>query len=222
MIITAHQPAYIPWLGYFDKIRSSDVYIYMDTVQFEKNSFTNRNRIKTANGPIWLTIPVISKGHLDSDILNLQINDKVKWQKKHFLSIQYAYKNAPYYQEYINKIARFYEEPVNSFADYCFEYTKFWLNELHIDTEIVRLKDIKVSGSKSDLVLSMCQAMNADVFISGAMGKDYMENEKFEENGIKVVYQDYQIKAYPQMWGEFIPCMGIIDFVMNTKDYSLI
>ncbi len=222
MILTGHQPAYLPWLGYFEKIMRSDVYIYMDTVQFEKGSFTTRNKIKTANGPTWLTVPVRIKGHMESRILDLKINDTIKWQKKHFRTIQYAYKNAPYYDEFINKIAPFYEKEYSFFADYCFDYTKFWLSVLNIDTQIVRMKDIEVSGAKSDLVLSMCKAMNADTFISGAMGKEYMDEEKFAANGIKIIYQDYKPQEYPQLWGRFLPCMGIIDFVMNTKDYTLI
>ena len=222
MILTAHQPAYLPWLGYFEKIMRSDVYIYMDTVQFERGSFTTRNKIKTANGPTWLTVPVITKGHMESNLLELVINDKVKWQKKHFLSIQYAYKNAPYYKEFIEKIAPFYEVEYKMFADFCYEYTLFWVKELGIDTKIMRLKSMAVEGKKSDLVLSMCKATGADTFISGAMGKDYMEEEKFAQNNIKIVYQNYHPNQYPQLWGNFAPCMSVLDFVMNTKDYSLI
>lgn len=222
MILTGHQPAYLPWLGYFEKIMRSDMYIYVDTVQFEHRSFINRNKIKTANGAIWLTVPVLAKGHRDSTLLSLEINNTVKWQQKHFSSIQANYRKATYYNEVINKIAPFYEHPYKSFVDFCFEYTVFWFRELDIKTKVVRLKDLDVKGKKSELVLNMCKAVNAETYISGALGKDYMDGALFTSNGIQVIYQDYKPKVYPQLWGEFLPYMSVLDFVMNTKDYSLI
>lgn len=222
MILTGHQPAYLPWLGYFEKIMRSDVYIYVDTVQFEHRSFINRNKIKTANGPIWLTVPVLAKGHRESNLLELEINNSGDWQKKHFRSICFAYKGAPYYKEITEKIAQFYEKKYKMFTEFCFEYTLFWFQLLGIETKILRLKDLNVEGRKSELVLNMCKSINANVYISGALGRDYMDDELFERNGIKVIYQDYHPKKYPQLWGGFLPYMSILDFVMNTKDYSLI
>ncbi len=222
MILTGHQPAYLPWLGYFEKIIRSDKYIYVDTVQFEHRSFINRNKIKTANGPIWLTVPVLAKGHRESNLLDLEINNNEDWQKKHFRSICFAYKGAPYYKEIIEKISPFYEQKYQMFTEFCYEYTLFWFQLLGIKTEILRLKDLGVDGKKSELVLNMCKAVNADTYISGALGKDYMDDDLFERNNVKVVYQDYHPREYPQLWGDFVPYMSVLDFVMNTKDYSLI
>lgn len=222
MILTGHQPAYLPWLGYFEKIMRSDVYIYVDSVQFEHRSFINRNKIKTANGAVWLTIPVLAKGHREGILLDLKINNEVNWQRKHFLSIVNAYKKAPYYNEFIKKLEPFYENKYNSLTDYCYDYLLFWLEELHITTKVLRQSELGIGGHKSELVLNMCKAVGADTYISGALGKDYMENDLFIANDISVIYQDYKPRAYPQMWGGFVPCLSILDFVMNTKDYSLI
>lgn len=222
MILTGHQPAYLPWLGYFEKIMRSDIYIYVDTVQFEHRSFINRNKIKTANGVIWLTVPVLAKGHRDSTLCELKINNENDWQKKHFLSICTAYKHAPYFQEFIEKIEPFYTKHYDSFVEFCFEYLLFWLDELKIKTKVLKLSELNVGGHKSELVLNMCKAVNADTYISGALGRNYMDDALFFNNNIKVIYQNYQSHQYPQLWGEFVPCLSILDFVMNTKEYGLI
>ena len=104
MILSAHQPAYLPWLGYFDKIIKSDVFVFLDTVQFEKNSFINRNKIKTPQGSVWLTVPVKLKGHLDVPLLKIEIDHKINWQKNHLKSIYLNYKKAPHYKEGYFKI----------------------------------------------------------------------------------------------------------------------
>ena len=222
MILTGHQPAYLPWLGYLEKIMRSDLYIYVDTVQFEHRSFINRNKIKTANGSMWLTVPVLSKGHRSANLLDLRINNDSDWQKKHFASICLNYKKAPYYKEYIDKIAPFYEKKYEMFTDFCYEYTLFWFRELNITTKVIRLKDLDVEGKKSELVLDMCQKVQADTYISGALGRDYMDDDLFKRNSIHVIYQDYKPQSYPQLWGTFIPCLSVLDFVMNTKNYNLI
>ena len=223
MIVTAHQPAYLPWLGYIEKIMRSDIYVFLDAVQFEKNSFTNRNKIKTPQGPIWLTVPVISKGHIGSTMMELMIDKRGSWQRKHLNAISLNYKKAPYYEEIIEKIKPFYLNDYETLVDFCFDYTKFWLKELNINTKIVRFSDLKIQSEKSDLVFDICQKLKADTYISGALGKGYLKEERFLTNGIKVIYQDYKPQEYPQLWdSEFLPYMSILDFVMNTKDYSLI
>ena len=222
MILTAHQPAYLPWLGYLEKIKRSDVYIYMDDVQFEHRGFIHRNKIKTANGVVWLTVPVQIKGHRAHTMVDLNIDNERNWQKKHFLSIKNAYKKAPYYKEFIAKIERFYTTSYNSMTDYCYDFLLFWLQELGISTKVIKMSDLDVVGDKSELILNLCKTVGADIYISGALGKNYLDDNLFHENGIEVVYQDYKPQTYPQLWGDFIPCLSVLDFVMNTKDYSLI
>lgn len=223
MIVTAHQPAYLPWLGYLEKIMRSDVYVFLDAVQFEKNSFTNRNKIKTPQGGVWLTVPVITKGHINATIMDLQIDKRSNWQKKHLNAIFLNYKKAPYYEEVMAKIEPFYLNDYDTLVDLCYDYTKFWLKELNINTKIVRFSELDIKSEKSQLVFDICKQLHANTYISGAMGKDYLDDGKFLESGIKVVYQDYKQREYPQLWDkEFLRYMSVLDFVMNTKDYSLI
>src|SRR5690349_7924911 len=106
MLLSAHQPAYLPWLGYFDKIRRCDVFVYLDTVQFEKNSFTNRNKVKTAQGPLWLTVPVRSKGHLSSTLQELELDPAQRWRHKHLKTLREAYAKAPHFEARFERMER--------------------------------------------------------------------------------------------------------------------
>lgn len=222
MIMSAHQPAYLPWLGYFDKIKRSDVFIFLDTVQYEKNSYTNRNKIKTANGPVWLSVPVIKTNHFDKIMSEMMIDKNSKWQKKHLNSIHMAYARTPHFKELFPKLQELYEKDYDTIVDITWEHLMFWLDILKIHTKVVRSSELNVTSKKSDFVYDLCKAVDADYYISGAMGKDYLEVEKFEAAGIEVEFQDYRHPVYPQLYGDFIPNMGIVDFAMNAADYSVI
>lgn len=222
MKMAAHQPAYLPWLGYFDKIKRSDIFIYLDTVQYEKNSFTNRNKIKTANGPVWLSVPVIKTGHFDKIMSEMMIDRNSRWQRKHLNSIQMAYSKAVYFKELFPRLKELYEKDYETIVDVTWEHLMFWLEVLGIETKIIKSSSLDVSGKKSELIFDLCRAVGADYYISGSMGRDYLEIEKFKNAGIGVEFQDYKHPVYTQLYGEFIPDMGIVDFAMNADDYSMI
>ncbi len=221
MIMSAHQPAYLPWLGYFDKIRRSDIFIFLDTVQYEKNSFTNRNKIKSQNGPIWLSIPVIKTDHFDKIMSEMPINNQSHWKRKHLNSIQMSYSKAPRFKELFPKIQDLYSKDHENIVDVTWDHLMFWLDVLNIHTKIIKSSSLDVVSKKSDFVFDLCNVVDADHYISGAMGKDYLEIEKFENAGITVEFQNYKHPVYKQLFGEFIPNMGIVDFAMNADDYNI-
>ena len=222
MILTAHQPAYLPWLGYFDKIARSDIFIFLDTVQFEKNSFINRNKIKTPNGPIWLTIPVLQKGHTDSTLLETKIYNTKRWKVKHLRSIHMNYSKAKFFEINYPKLQKLYSEDYDILSDLCYYQLLSWLKELNIKTEVIRSSKLGIYSKKSDLILDLCRHFNATEYISGILGKNYLEESKFEKNKIKILYQKYKHPVYEQLYGDFVPNMSIVDFWMNTYNYDLI
>jgi hypothetical protein len=222
MIITIHQPAYLPWLGYFDKIIRSDLYIFLDSVQFEKNSYTNRNKIKTPQGPIWLTVPVKSKGHMSSCLYELEIDHTQHWKDKHLKSIYSNYRRAPYFEETYSKLELLYASEHKFLADLCYEHLQFWLGELGISRTLVRSKDLKVGSSNSDLILDLCKQFKASTYISGALGKGYLKEHEFAEFNIEIQYQNYYHPVYPQLWSEFEPYMSILDFWMNSRETHIV
>jgi hypothetical protein len=222
MILSAHQPAYLPWLGYFDKLLRSDVFVFLDNVQYEKNSFINRNKIKTPQGAIWLTVPVKTKGHTSATLKDTEIDDSQNWKQKHLKSIWLNYRHAPRFDACYAKLEALYAAEDDLLADLCFRHLEFWLREIGVEKKIVRASGLPVQSKKSDMVLELCRHFKADYYISGALGRGYLEEEKFDRAGIRVEYQDYRHPTYPQLVGAFLPFMSILDFWMNTDRFSLI
>lgn len=215
MILAAHQPAYLPWLGYFDKIARADVFVYMDNVQFEKNSFINRNRIKTPQGAQWLTIPVKTRGHLAGSLRDTEIDETRAWRAKHLQSISMNYRRAAHFERYFPELERLISEPQPLLAEFCWGHLRFWVQKFGIETRLARASELPVSGTKSALVLAYCQFFGATRYVSGVLGRDYLVESDFERAGITVEYQDYNPPAYPQLWGEFIPRLSIVDAWLN-------
>ncbi len=223
MIVTAHQPAYLPWLGYFAKIMASDVYVFMDNVQFENRSFINRNKIKLSNGKSsWLTVPVKGKGHRDGTMLTLALDATSNWKKQHLDAIFYNYKKAPFFDSLYSKLETLYAKDHELLIDMCMDHYTFWADQLGISTKVVRLSHLNVNSDKTQLIVDSCKVLEASKYISGSLGQNYLSQSDFENTETKLVFQDYKHPEYTQLWGEFLPYMSILDFCMNTDNYHLI
>ena len=215
LILSAHQPAYLPWLGYFDKIARADLFVYLDTVQFEKNSFINRNRIKTPQGVLWLTIPVKTKGHLSKTMRETETDTTQPWRDKHLKTLAMNYRRAPHFTQCFAKLERLLAEGSSNLAELCWAQLRFWLDEFAIPTRVVRASDLPVAATKSELILQLAQHLGARHYISGALGRGYLDEDEFAAAGISVEYQNYITPEYPQLWGDFIPNLSVVDYWMN-------
>jgi hypothetical protein len=215
MKLSAHQPAYLPWLGYFDKIARADVFVFLDSVQFEKSSFTNRNRIKTPQGAQWLTIPLKMKGHLSATIAQMLIDEAQPWRAKHLKSIEANYARAPFFKAGFPELQPLLMQDADNLAELCWQQLQFWLRVLDIRTPIYRSSQLPIEARKSELVLSMCQHFGADEYLSGALGRDYLDEAAFARAGINIEYQDYPHPQYPQLWGGFEARLSVVDAWLN-------
>ena len=213
--ISIHQPAYLPWLGYFDKIINSDIFVFLDTVQYEKNSFINRNQILTKQGPSWLTIPVKTKGHTKCTLQETEIDNTQQWQKKHLKSIELNYRKTPFFETVLDSIKPFYKKEFTYLAEFCFNQLKLWCDYFNISTPIVRSSDLDTQGEKSELVLNICKHFKATHYLSGKLGIDYLELDSFNESGINVEIQNFIPKPYNQVLDTFVPNLSILDYAMN-------
>jgi hypothetical protein len=222
MILTAHQPAYLPWLGLIHKIAISDTYVYLDSVQFEKNSFTNRNKIKTANGPLWLTVPVFLKDHTKKIIQDIKIDNSKDWRETHFKSIYLNYKKAPYFNKYADFFEDTYKKEWDSLANLGDHMLRWFLKELGVNVKYYKASEMNFEEHKSDLILEMSKKLGANLYVFGALGKDYAKEENFTKEGVKIYFQDYNHPKYSQLWGnDFSPYMGIVDLLFNCGGKSL-
>lgn len=216
VILSAHQPACLPWLGYFHKIALSDKFVILDNVQFEKNSFINRNKIKTAQGVIWLTVPMLISGHIQKTISGIEINNRIDWRKKHWKSIYFNYKKAPYFHRYVDFFEGFYKKEWTKLYNLIEYMLFFFIKELGIKTVFYKQTNLQLQSKKQELILDLCKQLKANVFIFGALGKNYADVDAFRRNGINVYFQDYRHPIYPQLWGDFISHLSIIDLLFNV------
>ena len=220
--ISINQPAYLPWLGYFDRIAKSDIHVVLDHVQFEKNSMINRNKILSNGQPLLLTIPVRTSGKLgENPIYELEASN-LSWIRKHIASIRQSYSKSPCFTELSDTFFQTYstDESSNRVIDLLRAQLRFFLKSLKISSEIKYSSDTNWSGTKSDLILDICKKYDADTYLSGPFGRDYLDTEAFRHHNIKVVYQDYQHPVYPQNSENFVPYMSTLDLLMNDKPHA--
>lgn len=221
MILTAHQPVYLPWLGLLHKIAIADVFVSFNQVQYLLRDWNNRNKIKTISGPIWLTVPVLKSGYRDKTISDIEINNDLQWRRKHWKTIYLNYKKAPYFDKYASFFEDVYNKEWKKLVDLNDYLLKNFLDFLNIKTRFLDASNFKFQGAKSDLVLDMCRQLRADCYIFGALGRDYADTEAFTKSGIKVLFQDYKHPVYEQLHGAFISHLSIIDLLFNCGENSL-
>lgn len=216
------QPGYLPWLGFFEQLYRSDIFVVFDDVQFEKGSWRNRNRIKTPQGTIWLTVPVRSKGRGFPLIKDVEINNSVPWQKKHIKTIVQNYGKASFFQEYFAGLESILAQPYRYLIDLNMKLI-FWMAEqLGISTTIKMASELGVPGKNVNRLIDMIQALGGNHFYEGAAGRNYIDAADFEEAGITLTFQDYQHPVYLQLYGEFISHLSAIDFLFNCGKNRLI
>lgn len=225
MILSVHQPQYIPWLGYFDKIDKSDCFVFLDQVQYKPREYQNRNRIRTKNGWIWLTVPVISKGLGRQKICDVKVNNDTDWQKKHWRSLKSCYQRAPFFKEHYHFFERVYFAKWEKLIDLNIHIIKYLLKELNIKIPLYYESKIGTSPKATDRIIKICKKLKADTYLSGIGGKAYLEEAKFAQAGIKLDYQDYNHLPYHQLYTQggspFLPNMSAIDLLFNEGEKSM-
>lgn len=213
------QSNYIPWKGYFDIIASVDEFIFYDEMQYTKNDWRNRNKIKTPNGLHWLSIPVATKGHLSQDvrIMDAKIVDK-KWANSHWNTIKQFYKKAPYFKDYADVFGEIYKEcEQEEFlckVNYKFIYA---INEiLRIKTKISFSQDYGLIEGKTERLVDLVQKAGGTSYLSGPAAKDYIDEKLFKEANIELEWMDYSnYPEYPQLYPPFEHGVSILDLIFN-------
>lgn len=218
MIVSAHQPAYLPWLGLFDKIARSDAFCILDTAQFSSGDFINRNRLKSPRGAIWLTVPVHAKNHMP--ICDVRIRGD-GWRRKHLATLEHCYFKAPFFHRYAPEIAVVLERSHASLRELTVELLRVLLAQLGIGTRLVFASDYDFAGKKSEYLLNMCRGLGATAYISGVRGRNYLDAAAFFAEGIGVEFQNYRHPVYRQRFGAFVPNLSVLDLLFNVGPRSL-
>lgn len=214
MIAAIHQPQYLPWLGYFDKMARADVFCYLDTVQYKKNEWQNRNRIKTATGWQWITVPVTYK--FPQKINEVKINPNTRWQKKHYQALLTNYRKTPYYSDYTELFERTYAYEWEYIADLNICLTEELRGKMGIHRPVCRSSDLDLTtDDPTGRLIEICRSLNADTYLAGAGGVDYMDLDQFRDHNINLIVQDFQHPIYPQPFGAFVSNLSGVDFLFS-------
>ena len=214
------QPGYLPWLGFFDQMRRADVFVYYDDVQFDKHGWRNRNRIKTPNGPLWLTVPVRHHDLGQPLIMDALIDNTSGWSRKHAASLRQYYAKAPHAQRYLPELEALLQRPWTHIVDLDLAAVDLMRGWLGITTEVHRASQTGVAGGQSERLVKLCQHFGATRYLSGSAARDYLEVPLFEEAGVNVAWQDYRHPVYPQQYGPFVAHLSAIDLMFNCGDES--
>ncbi|KUI15634.1 hypothetical protein AU192_07145 [Mycobacterium lehmannii] len=211
------QPSYIPWRGYFHQIQKADVFVFYDDVQYDRGGWRNRNRVKTANGSVWLTIPVAKKGSVEAGaaINTIRIDWNRQWTKSHWTTIRQAYSKAPFFETYRGILERIYGRHPELLADFTIESTIEIAGLLGLaGKRFVRSSQLKAEGTKTDRLISILQQVGATHYISGPSARNYLEEDKLAGAGISLEYLDYAYRPYSQLHPPFDPQVSILDLLM--------
>lgn len=222
MTVSILQSNYIPWKGYFDLIARSDVFVIYDEVQYTKNDWRNRNKIKTSNGPQWLTIPV-KQTSLDQKIFETEVL-KTNWYKKHINALQTNYGKAPFFKEFMEVLRPVYEKADTNLSEINKSFIEAICDILKISTKIVDSRELNLSGGRQERLEDACVKLNADRYVSGAAARSYLDVQRFLELGIEVDWMEYQgYKPYDQLYPPFVHEVTILDLIFNegenARDY---
>jgi hypothetical protein len=218
------QSCYIPWKGYFDLIASVDEFILFDTVQFTRRDWRNRNRIKTREGPRWLTIPVTIKGKYTQTVAETRIADP-GWRLKHFEIIRHNYARAPHFRDYRDWLANLYESARSlSLSEVNYTFTRAICSELGIGTKLSWSSDYPSSTGKNERLISLCRAAGATHYLSGPSAKAYLDPAMFQAAGIGLEFKNYEsYPEYPQLFPPFVHEVSVLDVILNVgpraRDY---
>jgi hypothetical protein len=218
------QPSYIPWRGYFGQIQLADVFVFYDDVQYDKHGWRNRNQIKTAQGRQWLTIPVHSHAVIEKSIpiKQVQIDWSKPWNEEHWKALTFAYGRAPFFRKYAPLLESFFQRQDVFLADFTIDLTVALAHELGIKhTRFIRSSELPASGQKTDRLVNILIQLGVNEYISGPSARDYLENDKLANAGIKLEFMDYHYPEYPQLHPPFDPNLSILDLLFMTGPDAL-
>jgi hypothetical protein len=212
-IIATHQPNYIPWLGYFYKIYQSDVFVFLDDVQFIKKGLINYTYIKTSNGSFRLKYPVVeTRGDKINEVSS---KDELNWKENHLQIIEYNYRKAGYFSTVFNDYKGLVEKEYVSIADLNIALVRFFVDKLGIKTSFLNSSELNITSVKEDRIIDICKVLGGSIYYSGNGARAYQKEENFNFSGIELRYSVFKPFRYTQLWADFQSDVSALDFFMN-------
>jgi hypothetical protein len=226
LIVAAHQPAYLPWLGYLAKMAAADVFVIMDDLQYEDQNFQNRNRVKLNNGAAWITVPLVRGSQSDrimEKVIRNQIGSKEHWQFRTWRTLRTHYGRAPHFARYASELEEVYNRTWTDLLTLDLHLIRSMMTWLEIDTSLVLASSLGLEGQRSDRIVDLCKKLGADTYLSGTgASRRYLDVEMFEREGIRVEWHAFDHPTYPQRYPQlgFISHLSALDLLLNCGPQS--
>jgi hypothetical protein len=216
MILAAHQPNYLPWAGFFHKMARCDILVLLDSVQYARRSYTARCLIKQSDGRRhWLSVPVRKTGRYYQRISQVEIWNEIPWQQDHLRTLSSNYARAPYFKEYRELLDLAYGRSWSHLSQMNISLIEYLAEILDLHPKIIKLSHLDIEARGTDLLIEICRRLGAEKYLSGPSGQRYLAADKFRAAGIELEIFRYWPRAYPQLWGGFVPGLSLIDILFN-------
>tara|TARA_B110000263_G_C15300516_1_gene507747 strand:- start:1129 stop:1818 length:690 start_codon:yes stop_codon:yes gene_type:complete len=217
-VVSIRQPGYLPSMGFFKKIQSCDIFVFLDDVQFTKNDWDNRNKIKTSEGIMWLTVPVVYK--FGQKLNEIKIANNGNWKDKHRKAIKLNYQKSRFFENYWTEIDDILAKEWDTLIDLNFILIDYFSSKMGINTKTIRSSELNIKSTGSERLLEICKRVSSDTYLSGELGKNYLDEEIFKQSKIKIIYEKFQHPIYTQLGNIFQSNMSIIDLLFNEGEKS--
>jgi WbqC-like protein family len=214
------QPSYAPWIGVFDQLMRSDVFVYYDDVAFDKHGWRNRNRIKSPNGPVWLTVPVAHKGLSGQLIRDVKIASGKAWARKHLATLAQNYRKAEYYDWMMPGISQILSQDWAHLIDLNLAIMDWSLGLMEVESSCLLASDLGVVGGQSERLLNICLKLDAQEYLTGNAASNYLDQDMFAKQGVAITWQNYDHPVYEQGEGDFMPFLSVLDILCHCGPNS--
>lgn len=215
MIIGIHQPNYIPWIGYFYKIWMSDIFIFLDDAQFEKNGYADRNSIKTPQGTCYLKVPIELKKGLSTQYNEVRLKDELLWREKQLKTIQMNYKRSPYFSKVYPDIEKLYMCDKKELSTFNIHFIITISKKLNLNTVFKCSSQMDICGSGVNRIIRIVKACGGNIYYSGSGGANYQSSEEYHNEGIELQYTKFAHPQYHQLWSGFKENLSVLDLIFN-------
>ncbi len=216
MIVSSYRPYFAPFPGFFEKALRADVLVLMDSVQFPQGTtWLTRNRFKNDHGTLWMTVPVWKKGLGLQRINEVRICHEGRWAKKHLSSLKTAYAKAPFFEDHLVFVEQIFTEGFERLIDLNIRIIRYLMGHLGIRTRMCLLSELEIEEKEPWLSLEVCKRLGASDFLAQVGAKKCLDQDVFQEAGIRLQFFSPRPLVYPQLWGNFVPNLSALDLLFN-------
>ncbi len=219
MRVTIHQPQFLPWLGYLDKIDQADLFVVLDSVQFKKNEWQNRNRIRTAQGWQWLTVPVHYR--YGQRINEIRVDETTDWRSRHLKAIEMHYARAAFRDAYLAELRARYADASSKLAELNLATVRWLLDKFGISTPVRLASEMALREEPTDRLVDICRTVGATHYLAGAGAGAYMDMERFALSGVTLDVQVFRHPEYPQCYDPFVAGLSALDLLLVCGEGAL-